>query len=303
MSNNLIEISIVLPVYNSSLTIRELVSRIQKALNPLGITYELILADDCSPDESWQKILDVCHSHKEVIGLRLSKNYGQWFSTLAGMSVASGRYIVTIDDDLEYDPDDIIKLYQTITYSRLSVVFGIAKNKYRLQGKSILFYNLINAFLNIIWNSQPRVSFKIIERILLYSDNDFIIQEPLDTFIAHNVNRDLWGYSQVKFGKRFAGKSNYSLAKKIKLFFIYSSYYVIHPFRWIAFYSALFFIIGINGYCLFLAGHLNMPGQVAILIALLFTMMIALYYLTGALIRSAQSSLYSIAESINRRVA
>lgn len=303
MSNNSIEISIVVPVYNSSLTILELVSRIQKALNPPGITYELILTDDCSPDESWQKISDVCRSHKEIIGLRLTKNYGQWFSTLAGMSVASGRYIVTIDDDLEYDPDDIIKLYQAIAHSGLSVVFGIAENKYRLQGKSLLFYNLINAFLNVIWNSQPRVSFKIMDRTLLYSDNAFIIQEPLDTFIAHNVNRNLWGSSQVKFGKRFAGKSNYSLAKKIKLFFIYSSYYVIHPFRWIAFYSALFFIIGIAGYCLFMAGHLSMYGQVAILIALLFTIMIALYYLSGALIRPARSSLYSIAESINSRVA
>ena len=300
MSNSSVEISIVVPVYNSSPTIHELVSRIQAALSPLGITYEILLTDDCSTDDSWLKISNECQSHRNVIGLRLSQNYGQWFSTLAGLSASSGRYIVTLDDDLEYNPEDIVKLHNAILNSAHLVIFGSAKNKYELQGKNLLIYKCINAFLDVIWNSQPRVSFKMISRKLLFNENVFIVKEPIDTFIARHVTTDLWRTIQVTFDKRFSGKSNYSFSKKVKLFFIYSSYISSSPSRWIAFFSVLFFLVGFGGFYLAATGYLYTLSGLAIGVSLLFIVMIDLYYILMALIKPAQSSLYSITELIRR---
>jgi glycosyltransferase involved in cell wall biosynthesis len=299
MLSNQVEISIVVPVYNSARTITEFVERVKRAMQWGGLTYELILTDDFSSDNTWNEISNLCSVNAEIIGLRLDKNYGQWCSTLAGMSVATGRYIVTIDDDLEYDPFEINMLYKAITTKHYAVVFGMSEEKYPLQGKNRRLSKFRNGLLNALWNKPPSDSFKILERKFVFDDRGFAVGEPLDAFIKHRLAAKNWGHYQVSFSKRYAGNSGHSLAKKIKLFFVYSAYFSTNIKRNALIFSGLFLLL-VFGTGVLLASHSLSDGLLFIPeFAICITGLINLYY-TGALLsKPKRFPLYSIAGSIN----
>jgi undecaprenyl-phosphate 4-deoxy-4-formamido-L-arabinose transferase len=242
MKSHPIELSIVVTVYNSEEIIPELISRITKSVEELSISYELILTDDCSSDKSWSVIINQAHSNKPVSGLRLSKNYGQWRSTLAGISRARGKYIVTIDDDLEYEPREIANLYRKINSNDLHVVFGMPKDKYLLQGKNPKIALLRKKIMHLLWNSPPTDSFRIFNRNLVFDKNIFLPDVFIDAFIVKYIDKRFVGYVETASNKRFAGKSNVSLVKRFKLFFLYRTHFPLTP----TFYFFLIFLILIS---------------------------------------------------------
>lgn len=220
-----IEVSIVVPVYNASKSIEELVRRVEAAMSGHGISFELILTEDFSGDNSWEKILEQCNRHKWIVGLKLAANAGQWKATLVGMSKARGNYIVTIDDDLEYAPEDIITLYRTIKRNNFALVFGMAKQKYKLKGEKINISVFRNKFLNCFWRKPPTDSFKILTRNLVFYQGDFIPQVHFEAYIGGKINSTQIGYCEVSYHKRLHGQSNHSLLHKIRLFIVFSQHH------------------------------------------------------------------------------
>lgn len=105
-------LSIVIPVYNSERLVAELARRITTAMNaehPAG-DYEVILVNDCSRDASWEMIERACELYPSVRGVNLRTNAGQHNAIMAGLRAASGALIVVMDDDLQHAPEDIGKL-------------------------------------------------------------------------------------------------------------------------------------------------------------------------------------------------
>lgn len=107
-------ISIVIPVYNSEDSLFELYQSIKEVMEFNQIKFELILVDDNSLDQSYQKILALNKKDKQVKGIRLSKNFGQQNAIFCGLQFAKGQYIVTMDDDLQHQAQTILSLYQQI---------------------------------------------------------------------------------------------------------------------------------------------------------------------------------------------
>ena len=105
------ELSIVSPIYRGEKMIDELVSRIETAVQSFTDDYEIILSNDCSPDNSWQKIEEICARNRKVKGVNLSRNYGQPYAVTAGLSKASGNWVVVMDCDLQDRPEEIPNLY------------------------------------------------------------------------------------------------------------------------------------------------------------------------------------------------
>src|SRR5207248_354979 len=130
--------SIVIPIYNSEAVVEELVKRIEVVMEEIDKAYEIILVDDCSKDDVWQRILRIASVKSKIKGFRLSNNYGQWMATLAGMRQSKGAHIITIDDDLEYDPADIKTLIKKLESSDYHLVFGLAPEKYNVKGKNVV---------------------------------------------------------------------------------------------------------------------------------------------------------------------
>lgn len=92
--------------------LEELVQRIHAAIKPLTTNYEIILVNDCSPDLSWDKIVEICTRDKQVKGINLSRNFGQPYAITAGLSYAKGDYVAVIDCDLQNKPEDLPAMYR-----------------------------------------------------------------------------------------------------------------------------------------------------------------------------------------------
>jgi glycosyltransferase involved in cell wall biosynthesis len=103
-------VSVVVPVYNGEGSLRDLVRRLVLAMERATSMFELVLVNDGSRDRSWQTIGELCRSDARVRGIDLMRNYGQHNALLCGIRAARYDIIVTIDDDLQNPPEEIVKL-------------------------------------------------------------------------------------------------------------------------------------------------------------------------------------------------
>lgn len=104
-------ISVVIPEYKGAGMIPALLSRIHNSISPITDNYEVILVNDASPDNTWEVICMECLKDKRIKGINLSRNFGEQYAITAGMSFASGEWIVEMDCDLQNRPEDIPLLY------------------------------------------------------------------------------------------------------------------------------------------------------------------------------------------------
>lgn len=116
-------ISIVIPVYRSQETLRELHRRIVTVVEPHDPNFELILVEDCGGDDSWQIIKNIAQEDHRVHGIRLSRNFGQHNALLSGIRFLKGEIVVTLDDDLQNPPEEIPKLLKKLQ-DNYDVVYG-----------------------------------------------------------------------------------------------------------------------------------------------------------------------------------
>ena len=119
------EVSIVVPIYNEQGSVETLHREIVSTVNNLNISYEIIFVDDGSIDEAFNKLQNL--SPIKIIKFR--KNFGQTAAMDAGIKSAEGKYIITMDGDLQNDPKDISKLLEKIKEENLDVVAGWRKNR------------------------------------------------------------------------------------------------------------------------------------------------------------------------------
>lgn len=111
------EISLVIPCFNEEGNLRALVKAIHDAVNPLGVTYEVIITDDCSKDKSWAILQELAAADLVVRVQRFEYNCGESAASWAGMQFSRGRYIVTVDADLQNDPRDLPKFLEALKHA------------------------------------------------------------------------------------------------------------------------------------------------------------------------------------------
>jgi undecaprenyl-phosphate 4-deoxy-4-formamido-L-arabinose transferase len=119
-------ISVVVPVFNSQASLRELVDELLKAFD--GRTFELILVDDGSRDKSWRVVSELARQHAWIRGIELMRNYGQHNALLCGLRAARYEIVATIDDDLQNPPAEIFSLLSKLEQG-YDVVYGTPKRE------------------------------------------------------------------------------------------------------------------------------------------------------------------------------
>ena len=207
------EISVVVPVYNSSNCIKEVIHQINEVLVNTTHLYEIIIVDDGSNDGSWKLIKDICRENKNVKGFSLAKNFGQHKATLCGLSNASGKFVVTIDDDFEHNPMDIITLYNSIKESDVDLVYGIPKNKKKsfVRRTMTAFYKFISKVENPYagLGSSFRI-FKndLVQKIVTHNNHLFFVDE-LVLWYTSSIGSCLLDFQESK--KQNSGYSFLSL--------------------------------------------------------------------------------------------
>ncbi len=124
------DISIVSPLFNEQASLAELVERLHGVLGAMGVDYEIILVDDGSTDGSWEEIMRLHRSNSRVKGIRMGRNYGKSPALNEGFSAAQGQVVITMDADLQDDPDEVPELYRMITKDGYDLVSGWKKKRF-----------------------------------------------------------------------------------------------------------------------------------------------------------------------------
>ncbi|WP_010522287.1 glycosyltransferase family 2 protein [Aquimarina agarivorans] len=124
------EISIVIPLLNEQESLTELHEWIKKVMDQHSYSYELIFIDDGSTDHSWKTITKLQEKDSNIKGIRFLKNYGKSQALHAGFSACIGQVVITMDADLQDNPEEIPELYQMITQQGYDLVSGWKKKRY-----------------------------------------------------------------------------------------------------------------------------------------------------------------------------
>ena len=107
-------LSFVIPCHNEEANLRPLLAAIRGAVEPLRMPFEIVVTDDCSADQSWAVLKEIGGSDSRVRAQRFAANRGQSAALWAGMQAARGRYLVTLDADLQNDPQDVPRFLEAL---------------------------------------------------------------------------------------------------------------------------------------------------------------------------------------------
>lgn len=131
------DISVVIPLFNESESILELVDGIGKVMNNNNYTYEIVMIDDGSNDGSWELIEDRARKNTSVRGIKFRRNYGKAAALHCGFKAAEGDVVITMDGDLQDNPDEIPDLYKMIKEDNYDLVSGWKKKRYDPVSKTL----------------------------------------------------------------------------------------------------------------------------------------------------------------------
>jgi len=148
-------ISVVIPLLNEEESLNELHDWIAKVMQSNHFSYEIIFIDDGSSDGSWQKISSLSQNNLSVKGIRFQKNYGKSQALHAGFLKAQGEVVITMDADLQDNPEEIPELYQMIVNEGYDLVSGWKKKRY----DSVVAKNLPSKLFN--WAARKTSGLKL----------------------------------------------------------------------------------------------------------------------------------------------
>jgi len=191
--NNELFLSVVVPSYNEEKTIYEIIRRISSV--KFNFTHEIIIVDDGSQDKTEEIVKNrILKEFKNVKYIRLQKNFGKGNAVKTGISEAKGEFIIIQDADLEYYPEDILKMISFAKKNKANVVYG---NRFALNDNNWTYPShfignkLITSMLNILYGtklSDVEVCYKLFKRTLIDPNdmkaNDFRIELELTRLLS-----------------------------------------------------------------------------------------------------------------------
>jgi glycosyltransferase involved in cell wall biosynthesis len=226
------EISVVVPAYNESRNIPELHARLVPVMERLGRSWELIVADDGSSDDTWSTIVELNRKDCRVHGVRLSRNFGHQYALWAGLCHAGGRAVISMDADLQHPPDtvpDLIAAWERGSKIVHTVRVDSAHVGWWKSWTSHLYYRLYS-LLSGVPIEPGMADFRLLDRVVL----DGLLQFREEGLFLRGLVQ--WvGYPservQFECGERFSGRSQYTLRKMLRLAWNGISSFSIVPLR------------------------------------------------------------------------
>ena len=268
------EYSVVVPVYNSEDSLYELCQRISQVFNGMGKTYEIILVDDSSADNSWQIMKERKKNDEHIKIIQLMRNFGQHNAVICGFHHVTGKYVITMDDDLQNPPEEIPKLRNKILEG-YDVVIGAQEVK-----QDSIFKNLGSFFIRYlntkIFNKPKDLklsSFRIMTRAVVDEIKVLKTPYPYISGMMLSLTRNLTNVT-VKHDKRKYGSSTYTIKKLIELAFNLIINYSSLPLKFLTFIgitvSAASFCMGLYFILKKLIIGIPVPGWTSVIFLLSF---------------------------------
>lgn len=268
-----IDVSVVVPVYGGCKALGELSQRLAETMSAVGLTYELILVDDRGLAESWSIIRDLAKSDPRIVGLRLSRNFGQHAATICGIEHARGAWVVTMDDDLEHPPESIPRLLAAGSID-CPLVYGVFPRRthahYRNLSSELMRWTLKRAFPDL---NEHYTSFRAMHAPLARQLAGFRLNRPyVDGMLSWMTSSTTT--VEVDHGERLHGDSTYTFRKllshAVNIFVTFSHL----PLR-IASYGGAALALASFAYMMFIVygyftGNITNPGYTSLMSVILF---------------------------------
>ena len=209
-------ISVVVPVYNSEHSLTPLVERLKGVLASHATRLEIIMVNDASRDGSWGVVEKLASEHAEVRGISLLRNYGQHNALLCGIRAATGEIIVTIDDDLQHPPEEILLLLDRLA-AGADVVYGTPQRE-----SHGLWRDLASQITKIVL--QEAMGAEVARDVSAFRVFRAQLRDAFSTYSNPSVSVDVlltWATTRfaavrVRHEPRTIGVSNYTFRKLLR---------------------------------------------------------------------------------------
>ena len=304
-SNNHIEYSVVIPVYNSAEFLQELYDRLQSVFKQMNKTFEVIFVNDCSRDNSLNILQEIHSQYNNIIVADLYTNFGQQNALMCGFQYCEGQYIITMDDDLQNPPEEIPVLIEKLNEG-FDAVFGEytdKKDKFYKNWGSVLFRKLNHKIFNIAGNLLFS-SFRIIKKEIIDEVKNNKTSYPYISGMLVQVTRNIANVV-LKHEKRKYGKSNYTFRKLVQ---ISLNLLVNHSTIPLRFFSYIGMIVSILSFSIGLVFMMNqllsgeaLPGWTSLIVLVSFynALILIIFFILGIYIsrllkESANQKQYSV---------
>jgi glycosyltransferase involved in cell wall biosynthesis len=223
------ELSLVIPCYNEQDNLRALIKAIREAVDPLKLSYEVVITDDCSRDKSWEILKELAAGDPRIRVQRFLFNCGESAASWAGLKAARGRYLVTLDADLQNDPKDLPKYLEALKH--FDCVCG---TRVKARGEGDNFIRVASSRI-ANWVRNKLSGEQIADAGCTYRAFKCECIENLKFFKGmHRFLPTLFkieGHTvteiEVTNNPRFAGKSNYGVWNRL-----FASFYDLLAVRW-----------------------------------------------------------------------
>lgn len=207
----------MIPVYGCKAALPELHRRLTATVEQITQDYEIILVNDACPQNSWEEICKICEKDKKVVGLEMSRNFGQIKAITAGLDYSSGEWVVVMDCDLQDRPEEILNLYAK-AQEGYDVVFARRRQRKDSPMKKFVsgcFYKLYSFATDGNYDAAL-CNFSISRRSVI--DAYCSMREEHRAFVMYVK----WlGFRQtaidVEHNERFEGKSGYNFKRRMKM--------------------------------------------------------------------------------------
>ena len=257
------KISFVIPCYRSEKTIENVVQEIKDKMNSLKkYEFEIILVNDCSPDNTFKVIKKLCDENSNIIGVSHAKNFGQHAAILDGFHFVSGDIVVCLDDDGQTPAGEVDKLIEKIKEG-YDVVYAKYEHK-----KHALYRNLgswINSMMNVIMLGKP----KELYMSSYFAAKRFVVEEAIRytgayPYLGGLVLRTTKNICDVKVEhrERTEGESGYSMRKLLGLWINGFTSFSILPLRVSSYIGGITAIVGLISAIVLIIRKLLNPGLV-----------------------------------------
>jgi len=245
-------ISVVVPIYNESESIPELVALVEEVMNRHGYTYELILVDDGSSDLSWNEIERAAGNNAQIRAIGFRCNYGKSAALFCGFKKAKGDVVITMDADLQDCPEEIPELYEMIVNDGYQLVSGWKKvrcdNKLTKNFPSKI-YNATVRFMTGIKLHDMNCGLKayqnrVVKSIEVYGEMHRYIPVLASKAGFTRIGEKIVKHSPRKYGKTKFGLSRFSNGFLDLLTILFISRFGKKPMHLFGFLGSLMFVAG-----------------------------------------------------------
>jgi glycosyltransferase involved in cell wall biosynthesis len=239
------DLSIVVPVYRSEGCLTALAVAIAEALSPTGRDYELILVNDCSPDNSWAVIEALCQAYPNIVGIDLRRNFGQDNAIMTGLKYAQGKYVAIMDDDLQHHPSDLPALLAKIEEGPDVVYANFESKEQRLWKNVGSWFNgkfaewVIDKPKHIYLSPYKIIRREVVEMICKYEGPDPYIDGLL--FQVTSMITQV----PARHHARYEGRSNYTFWKSARVWAKLVFSFSVRPLRLVTWVGLTFALLGL----------------------------------------------------------